>query len=377
MQTFTPRRRRDFQVIVAVGCVALLLASTGQLASAAGELVIEPVRAIDAPRVFHPGADDKAGYWEDFGLTTAFDLSPSRKLLAAVIKKVNGPTRLFTFDLETGAIQSQPVITASLQTNVKAMKLSPDGRLAAIPMGREKQIAVWDVATGMRVATGQVDGEARDVDWHPSGTSLAVVAGKRIEVWKVEGTSLAKERTIPGGRTQTESPMSARWSPDGAYIAIGTNGPAVYIGKADGSTQSPSLKPMTKGAVYMTEWNPAGDRLAVAGFGSGSEISVWSNPKTAVDTPFAPKYERLHTFTPPAGKGWRKLAWDPSGEMLVFGDEDTNAAIWDATSGAQLKSFVPHPGSKTIEAHWKGDYLVTVGAFPDKNFRIWRVKTTR
>jgi hypothetical protein len=28
------------------------------------------------------------------------------------------------------------------------------------------------------------------------------------------------------------------------------------------------------------------------------------------------------------------------------------------------------------EAHWKGDELITVGAYPDKDFRVWRVSNT-
>lgn len=364
------------RALPAAVCVALVLTATGQPARAAGELVVEAVRAIEAPRVFHPGVDDKAGYWEDFGLTAAFDLNLTTKRLAAVIRKTNGPTRLFVFDFDTGAITAQPVITTSYQTNVKAMKLSPDGRFAAVPMGREKQLVIWDVMAGTKVASATVDGEADNVDWHPSAPRLAVVAGNAVEVWRLDGAALVKERTIRGGRTAGEWPMSAAWSPDGHYLAIGTNSPAVYIAKADGSMQSPSLRPMSKGAIYMTEWSPAGDRLAVAGFGSGSEISVWSNPKSAVDMPSAPSYERLRTFTPPAGKGWRKLSWDPTGERLVFGDENNNAGIWNAATGAALETFTPHPRSKTIEAHWKGEFLVTVGAFPDKSFRIWRVTNT-
>jgi WD40 repeat protein len=120
------------------------------------------------------------------------------------------------------------------------------------------------------------------------------------------------------------------------------------------------------------EWNAAGDRLAAAGFGGGSEISIWKDPKQAVDSPFERKYELLHKIPPPAGQPWRKLTWDPTGQRLAFGEMST-LGIWDAASGSLLKSITAHPKSVVLEAHWKGDSLITVGAFPDKNFRIWRV----
>jgi WD40 repeat protein len=144
----------------------------------------------------------------------------------------------------------------------------------------------------------------------------------------------------------------------------------VYIRK--GNAQSPALTPATKGAVYMVEWNAAGDRLAAAGFGEGGEISIWSDPKQAVDSPFERKFELLQKIPPPAGQPWGKLAWDPTGQLLAFGEMST-LDIRDAASGSLLKSITAHPKSAVLEAHWKGDSLVTVGAFPDKDFRIWRV----
>ncbi len=69
---------------------------------------------------------------------------------------------------------------------------------------------------------------------------------------------------------------------------------------------------------------------------------------------------------------WRKLTWDPLGQLLAFG-EMSNLGIWHAASGSLLQSFAAHPGSAVLEAHWKGDALITVGAYPDKNFRIWSV----
>jgi WD40 repeat protein len=183
----------------------------------AEELEVEHVKMVSAPRVFHPG--DKPGYWEDFGLTEAFDFSTATNTLAAVIKKVNGPARLFVFDLEQGTIRFQATIS---QAEVRAIKPSPDGKIAAVA-GEDKEVSLWNVEGGVPIDKKVTDGRASDVDWHPSGKLLAVVAGKRIEIWKVTEAALELQQTIRGAwlTAPTEWPMSARWSPDGEYLAIG------------------------------------------------------------------------------------------------------------------------------------------------------------
>jgi hypothetical protein len=70
----------------------------------AESLNVQEVRTIEAPRVFHPPTEDTTGYWQDFGITTAFDFSKRSHLLVAIVKDAAGPTRLFTFELEQATI---------------------------------------------------------------------------------------------------------------------------------------------------------------------------------------------------------------------------------------------------------------------------------
>lgn len=363
-----------FGIGLALATCVIAAAPNRGLHAQAGNLTLQQVQVIEAPRVFHEGADDKAGYWEDFGITEAFDFHPATQTLVAAIKAVNGPARLFIFDLTTGAIKFRPLISKDTRVEVKAVKLSPDGTIAAVPTGRGREITLWRVDTGTQFAQAKVDGEAEDVDWHPSGERLAVVAGKRVEIWNVKGAALELQMPrLRASREGREFPFTARWSPDGSYIAIGTNSPALYISAADGMKQSASLAPLPKGAVYMAEWNAAGTRLATAGFGIAGQIAIWDAPKQALESPFERKYALLHTFTPPASQEFRKLTWDPAGELVAFGDSQSNLGIWEAATGRQLATVVAHPKSKVIETHWKGDRIITVGAYPDKSFRIWSV----
>src|SRR3954453_4728554 len=312
------------------------------------DLGIQSVRAIPAPRIFHPGADDKAGYWEDFGLTVAFDFSEASASLVAVLAKNNSPTRLFAFDLASGVIRWQRVISNDGNAHIRAMGLGPDGGRGLVPTGAGRGITLWDVDTGVLLDRKTTDGDASDVDWHPGGELLAVVAGRGIEIWRMVGESLEHQRFITASRVHGEWPLAARWSPDGAYLAIGTNDPGVVIGKADGSVQSPSLMPHPSGSVSLVEWSPSGDRLAAGTPGAASPILIWRDPRMDVDSPFEQRYALLSTINPTASPSLGTFAWDPSGQMVAVGDGASNLRIHDATSGDLLTSIPAHPNSAVM-----------------------------
>ena len=236
-------------------------------------------------------------------------------------------------------------------------------------MGKEKEITLWDGSNGALIGRKKTDDEATNVDWSPDGKTLAVVAGKWIEIWGVD--TFERKKTIKASRAATEWPSVANWSPDGAYLAIGTNNPALYIGK--NGTQSSGLQPNTKGSIYVAEWNAGGNMLATVGFGSNSNIAIWKDPKNAVDFPFEKKYDLIRTIESTPNTSWNKLIWDPSGKLIICGDNKKNLFIWNAASGQVVKTFQP-TNSNTSEVKWKGRFLVTVGTYPDKFFKIWRAE---
>ncbi len=327
------------------------------------------VKTIESPRKFIPGVEDKAGYWKDYGTTEAFDFYPATNSFVALIKETNGPARLYFYNIVTGTALHTVIITNNINTHFKAMKFSPDGKLIAIPMGKEKEITLWDGSDGALIGRKKTDDEATNVDWSPDGKTLAVVAGKWIEIWGVD--TFERKKTIKASRAATEWPSVANWSPDGAYLAIGTNNPALYIGK--NGTQSSGLQPNTKGSIYVAEWNAGGNMLATVGFGSNSNIAIWKDPKNAVDFPSEKKYELIRTIESTPNTSWNKLIWDPSGRLIICGDNKKNLFIWNAASGQVVKTFQP-TNSNTSEVKWKGRFLVTVGTYPDKFFKIWRAE---
>jgi WD40 repeat protein len=115
----------------------------------------------------------------------------------AVVKETNGPSRLFIFDLERGTIRFQPTIS---KREIRSVRLSPDGKLATVPTGDDKEVTLWDVETGVLIDKKVTEGSAADVDWHPSGELLAVVAGKRIEIWKFSGGAMERQQSLRAAR---------------------------------------------------------------------------------------------------------------------------------------------------------------------------------
>jgi WD40 repeat protein len=345
--------------------------------SFAQEIIIKPYKTLtyNPSKRFVPPAEDKAGYWyeEDYGNVIAFDFCLETSLLAAVVEKYGMPSKLFILDLRTGEVKNKSEISNSTDRNVKSIKISSDGKMIAIPVGKDNLLSLWDTNNGTLINKKETGGFVNDVDWHPTGKFLAVAAGENIEIWGA--SPLVKQMLLPGGRIRSEWPMCVQWSPDGGYFAIGTNGPNIYIGKYDGarSSQGPSLLPKLKTAISMVEWNALGTHIAAAEHGLNGKINVWSNPKGSVGG-IKENYQFVKEFVPFQGHSWTKMTWDPSGKLVAFGDDSFNFFVWEISSGRLLKKFTPHPKSNTLEAHWKGNYLMTVGGLPDKTFKMWQVE---
>ncbi len=322
-------------------------------------------RTIESPRKFIPGVEDKAGYWKDYGTTQAIDIHPGKDLFAVLLKESNGPARVYLYKISTGQEMGNAVITNKINTDFESLRFSPDGNHIAIPMGREKEIAIWTVSPLALLGRKPTDGEAVSVDWHTSGSRLAVVSGKKAEIWTLN--PFEREKFINGARSATEWASIAVWSPDGEYLSIGTNNPGLYV---DRNGRQGSI-PSTKGSIRVAEWNADGSMIASVGFGSNGNINVWKNPKMAVDSPFQKKYELIKTVTSTPSTWWTKLAWDPSGRIIAYGDNQKNLFFLNPVSGQLVKTIQP-TNSNTTQFRWKGDYLITVGSYPDKKFKIWK-----
>ncbi|GLY97757.1 serine/threonine-protein kinase [Actinoplanes sp. NBRC 103695] len=114
-----------------------------------------------------------------------------------------------------------------------AAAFSRDGRLLAVG-GTDGEVRIWETATWRRaVSPAPSDGQIETLDFSPDGAWL--IAGTEAEqgvpVWQVATGKLVRE--VPVGE---DWPMIARFSPDGATVATGSDDHLVRLAAATGFT---------------------------------------------------------------------------------------------------------------------------------------------
>jgi WD40 repeat protein len=362
---------------VSVSWIAILFAALFAYPFGAfADVKVQLVKTIEynPPPKLIPGDEDKAGGWhkEDYGTVEAFDFSPETNLLAAVVEKHSFPypSYLVILDLKNDKVLHRIEFTRIRNSSPWGISVSPDGTMVALPEGKENRVSIYNLVTGKRVASGKTDGRANYTSWNPDGSSIAVVNGKEVELWSLE--PFKRIKFIPGARARdnTEWVMAAEWSPDGKFLAIGTNNPSVYISEPDKGRQSPSLTPL-QGTAYRVVWSPSGNLLAVDGFGTGSAMNVFADPASKVLDPFNPKTKHLKKLKAPGNRYWTSVAWSPKGELLAYTDNSSRLFIRDINTDKLVERFTPRPKHSISDMQWRGDKLITVGN--DKKFSVWKL----
>jgi DNA-binding SARP family transcriptional activator/WD40 repeat protein len=235
--------------------------------------------------------------------------------------------------------------------------------------------AIWDVATGQRVATLETAGErVRGPIYSKDGQYIAAVDSDGLTVWASdphasshpgEPVKLGEESgpwTIRSELSTAEEGLDLlglpAFDPTGQRIAVGA-GQEVRIVDAE-TGEGETLGPVAgRGGVVDVAWAPDGRSVAaLSGEGGGAILSV-------VDG------------RPPVEFGGRgiqsEVEWSPDGHTIVVAGQSGTLTIWDPESGEMVDELGRHASGITgLDASPDGRWLASADSVGE--VRVWAPK---
>jgi WD40 repeat protein len=201
-----------------------------------------------------------------------------------------------------------------LKTADTFVSFSPDGSLIATG-GEGREIRLWDVETGTKVASLPHEGWIHGVRFSPSSTEVLFFGGwsSGIYVWDIA------TRRVDSFRCDGSAVTDAVFSPDAKFVAAATTDSSIRVWFREGGR--PRLLRGHRGVPYRLSFGPGG--IFLASGGKDKAVRIW-NVVTG-----ASRILKTHGDT-------RALVFSPDGRKLAVASSDSTVRIWDlATDEAQ------------------------------------------
>ncbi|MBI3724084.1 serine/threonine protein kinase [bacterium] len=216
---------------------------------------------------------------------------------------------------------------------VLAVALSPDEKTLASG-GADGTVRLWEFPGGAPLATLRTHkGEVNAVAWSPDGRFFASGGSDfTIQLHDALGRPI---KTF----TDTEKVLGLAMSPNGAWIAAGTNDPAVRLWEV--ATGRCNQLQGHSAYVWSVAWSR--DGLTVASGSRDRTIRLW---ETQTGRPIATL--RGH------GDVVASLAFSPDGRRLASASWDHTVRLWDARTGVALGSL-GSPAHDARSVAWSED----------------------
>ncbi len=213
------------------------------------------------------------------------------------------------------------------------------------------EVAVWDVASGRRIAGGVLDAEVfvDHLALSPDGTTLAAAgASWKVSLWDVPGDRAIRDQLDAGDRI-----TDIAWSPNSRLLAVASEFGGAHAPGAsqalnnkvvvwDVTHRSPIGEPLLGGDSGMTAaaFSPDGSILA-AGDYSGV-IRIWD-----AET-LAPLGERIASGT----SNVAALRFSPDGRTLASGHGDGQVQLWEMDPEAWIDRLCTAANRNLSESEW-------------------------
>ncbi|MBL8151234.1 MAG: WD40 repeat domain-containing protein, partial [Blastocatellia bacterium] len=233
---------------------------------------------------------------------------------------------------------------------------SPDGSYFA-SSGQDGKVKLWDIELGKESLSLDAGADwVESIAWSPFENYLATAAGRKLCIWKPDGTLVQKYPDHPSTIT------SIAWRPPaaekkGLLLASSAYG-GIYFWNPNKPEHIGNFK--WKGSILVISWSPYGEHIATGD--QDSTVHFWY-VKTGID---------LQMWGYPTKV--RELSWDYTGRYLATGGAP-EVTVWDCAGrgpeGTKPLRLIAHDGFLTMLAfQHTGTILASCGT--DGRIVLWQ-----
>jgi WD40 repeat protein/energy-coupling factor transporter ATP-binding protein EcfA2 len=250
----------------------------------------------------------------------------------------------------------QYCLTNHLGSSLASILFRPDGR-QLLSVDFRPRAHVWEPHTGRLLHTlpnRSPSARVTSVDWAPDGRTIAL-GGEDGLVWLWEPSTERLEAVV-----QHTSKTLVAFSGAGHYLASGDQAGSVKILEVASRTLVAQWQAHEGGVTYLGfSPDPARPELATAD--SDGSAKLWN----LRGDPIAAHRQ---------GAGIERIAFSPSGDLLVSASHDGTAHVW-GRDGQRPKVLSGHQGA-VVDASFSPDSRYVVTAGHDGTGRLWSADST-
>jgi WD40 repeat protein len=298
----------------------------------------------DSVELFDSYSGEPAGVIDGrFGLINAMALNPDHTLLAVGLS--DGTVSVWNTGTRT-RIESLDTHAASVQS----VAFSADGRTLAAGTA-DSVVRIWDAATGRAIpttASGQ-GGPVVALAFSPDGRTLATTGqGSAAWLWNAPGPPM----TVLSG--DTAPVFGVAFSPNGSTMATASEDGTARLWSTATGTQTAMLR--GTGPTYAAAFSPNGASVLTL---DGGGVRLWR--------------EATGSVTATIGAAL-VFAISPDGQVLATADLGNAVRLWNAVTGAPLRTLSGHSGS-VRDIAFSPDSATVAAASDDHTTRLWSTAT--